>query len=84
MNRIEEIELISKLLNHPCGYDIDIQGMLWVRRYEHPMWAVEWEIDPGTNNSKIKVKEFNNTKDAATFFVNKRYELKLGLDNELV
>ncbi len=76
----KEIELVYNLLLHPCGYDIDIVGVLWVRQYEYPTWAVEWEIHYDTN--KVGVKEFDNALDAARFFVTKRHELGIGLDKE--
>lgn len=76
MNQQKEIELICQLLTHPAGYSIDNSGLICVRRYEHPMWAVEWENDYG----KLDVKEFDNPLDAATFFINKRHKMKLGLD----
>lgn len=72
----QEVELIHQLLLLPAGYDIDIEAALWVRRYEYPMWAVEWETD----TSKIEVKEFESALEAAKFFVSKRKELKLGLE----
>ena len=78
----DEIELVYDLLSHPAGFDIDIAGLLWVRQYEWPQWAVEWNTPADT--SKIEVQEFNNALDAATFFVAKRYELGYGLDFDLI
>jgi hypothetical protein len=87
MERELEVLLVKNLLDHPAAYDVDIEGTLWVRRYEYPMWAVEWEapIEPKQINeslvkTKTEVKEFNSTLEAAIFFVNKRHEMKLGLD----
>lgn len=84
MTREEEVNLINLLLQHPAGYDIDIQGTLWVRRYEYPVWAVEWEVQDGSPFINVEVKEFNSTLEAAKFFVDKRYEMKMGLDFEFV
>jgi len=79
----EEINLVYNLLVHPAGFDIDIAGLLWVRRYEYPQWAVEWENCSNDNfDKKISVKEFADAKDAAKFFVEKRRQLCLGLDFE--
>jgi hypothetical protein len=78
MNKEQEIDLIHKLLLHPAGYNIDIDGKLLVREYEWPQWAVEWDDD----DLNIHVAEFENALDAATFFVNKRHEMQLGLDFE--
>lgn len=80
MNRDQEIKLIYNLLRHPAGFDIDIAGLLWVRQYEWPQWAVEWEHP--SDNSKIELEEFNSALEAATFFVDKRHERELGLDFE--
>lgn len=86
MDRESEIDLVYKLLSHPAGYDIDIEGSLWVRRYEYPMWAVEWEvphekqINEVVTKTKVEVKEFENVLEAAIFFVDKRHDLKLGID----
>jgi|ERR1017187_5966435 hypothetical protein len=83
MSKQDEIDLIHKLLLHSAGYDIDIEGQLWVRRYEWPQWAVEWEVwlHDGTDVPyKIEVMEFDDPLLAAEFFVNKRYELHIGLD----
>jgi hypothetical protein len=82
MPKQDEIDLVHKLLLHPAGYDIDIEGQLWVRRYEHPRWAVEWDqMGLGCDAVKgIEVKEFDDPLLAAEFFVEKRYEMQLGLD----
>lgn len=75
MNVEEEVKLVCNLLCDPAGYDVDIAGMLCVRQYEYPIFAVEWEVPedlytPG--NKKIEVKEFDNPLDAAKFFVEKK------------
>jgi hypothetical protein len=79
MTREEEIQLVHNLLLHPAGFDIDIAGLLWVRQYEWPRWAVEWEVHGHTD---LHVEEFDSALDAATFFVNMRHERELGLDFE--
>ena len=79
MDQDTEIDVVHKLLLLPAGYDIDIEATLWVRRYEHPMWAVEWETE-GHTKSKVDVKEFDSPLEAAKFFVAKRHEMKLGLE----
>jgi hypothetical protein len=80
MTREEEIQLVHNLLLHPAGFDIDIAGLLWVRQYEWPRWAVEWEI---SGTTKVEVKEFDDALEAATYFVNRRHEMKLGLDYDI-
>lgn len=78
MTREEEVQLVHNLLEHPAGFDVDIAGILWVRRYEHPKWAVEWETSGKA--ADIHVEEFDTSLEAAVYFVNKRHEMKLGLD----
>jgi hypothetical protein len=76
----QEELLIYYVLSYPAGFDIDIAGLLWARRYEYPEWAVEWEEEDKHGNKNIKVKEFKYPASAAVFFVKKRHELELGLD----
>ena len=80
MTREEEIQLVYNLLIHPGGYTIDMDGSIWIRRYEIPRWAVEWDIYP--NDPCIEVQEFDDPMEAAKFFVNKRHENKSGLEYE--
>jgi len=54
----DEIDMVYNMLMLDAGYDIGIAGVLWVRRYEHPMWAVEWESDPSVSGSKIRSVSF--------------------------
>ena len=83
MPKQDEIDLVHKLLLHPSGYDIDNSGVIWVRRYEHPQWCVEWEIwdKDSSKHGNIEVMEFDDPLLAAEFFVNERYELQIGLDH---
>lgn len=76
----EEIEIVYQAITHPAGFDVDIAGVLLVRQYEHPQWAVEWENYDNSHNREISVKEFDDPKEAARFFVEKRHEMEIGLD----
>lgn len=78
----EEIQSVYRMLVHPAGFDVDIDGILWVRRYDDLIWAVEWEVwaNDGSKSERIEVREFDIALDAAVFFVQKRHEMKLGLD----
>lgn len=78
MNIEEEIDLVYRLITHPAGYGVDMHGSLWIRQYEYPEWAVEWEMP----DRKIEVREFVDPLEAAKFFVNKRHEFQAGLDYE--
>lgn len=76
---MDEEQLIYQLIIHPAGFDIDIAGALIIRRYEYPMWAVEWE-DYILDTKSVQVKEFTDPLEAVSFFCKKRLELQLGLD----
>lgn len=79
----EEIQIVYNAIIHPAGFDFDIAGQLCIRRYEYPVWAVEWESDFNSHTnpkSLIEVKEFDDAVQAAKFFVEKRHEMQIGLD----
>lgn len=67
----EEIQIVYRAINHPTGFDIDFADILIIRRYEHPVWAIEWE---GYNSSGtfVQVKEFTDPLEAASFFLSKK------------
>lgn len=77
----DEIQMVYKLITHPAGFDVGNSGILNIRRYEYPVWAVEWEIF--SSDRYTEVKEFEDPMEAATFFIHKRYEMYLGLDLEV-
>lgn len=81
-NKDDEIELICMVITHPAGFDLDIAGTLCIRRYEYPVWAVEEEVAFGGNVGKYNVKEFDEPRKAASYFVERRHALQLGLDFE--
>lgn len=81
MNKKQEIELVHDIITHPAGFDMGNSGILTIRQYECPIWAVEYET--GLYPNKIlDVREFSNPMVAAIFFVEKRHQLQLGLDFE--
>jgi len=84
MNKQKEIELISELIQHPAGFNIELAGVLTLRRYEHPIYVIEWEQDynPCEKENKWQCIEFNDPKKAAECFVELRYLTGLGLDIE--
>lgn len=79
----DEIALIIPVLNHPGGFDVDMGGVLCIRPiYEQSppeYWEVDWEQEDDGMICKYH-KTFDNVFDAATFFVEKRRYLCLGLD----
>lgn len=82
MNKNEEVEIIYMVITHPAGFDVDIAGTLVIRQYEYPVWAVEEEVEYGGNVGKFNIKEFEDAKKAAIYFVERRHALNLGLDFE--
>ncbi len=82
MNKEEEIELIKKVLSHPAGISLDIFGLISIRSHSdgyEVAWGKHYEMDTNTG----PYKDFIDLHEAVEFFVNKRYELELGLDIEL-
>ena len=78
----DEVELVFMAITHPAGFDFDIGGTLCIRRYEYPIWAVEEEVTFGGNVGKYNIKEFDDPRKAAEYFVERRHALQLGLDFE--
>ncbi len=86
MTREEEIALVVAVLEAPAGYDLDLfGGMLQIRSAGAPFGSeesieVEWE----ETEEKLIVRSFpkGEVLAAATFFVEKRHERRLGLDFE--
>lgn len=77
---IEEINLIHQMLLHPAGFEIGVSGILLVRKYEYPIWVVEYEDSPFVG--KMKCKEFDDPFEAAKCFCVMRFWFDLGLDYE--
>lgn len=84
MNKEDEIALVHLVITHPAGFDLDISGTLLIRRYEHPEWAVEEEVEYGGNVGKYKIKEFKDALEAAKYFVERRHAKECGLDFEKI
>lgn len=82
----EEVEHLVTFLSHPGGFDVDMAGQLCIRPiYETTShWEVDWETDEDDEFGKRVVlqfhKVFDSLQDAATFFVEKRHYMCLGLD----
>ncbi len=77
----DEIKLVYNVITHPAGFLLDLFGeSLYIRSTKHE-FEIGWEtvLDGQVCNSH---KLFWDALVAATFFVNKRYELKIGIDFE--
>jgi hypothetical protein len=77
----DEITLITTLLSHPAGFDIDLSGGLCIR----PVgcrFAVDWDVfcEEDIVGFISHEKVFNNLEEAARFFCEKRRAGKIGLD----
>lgn len=86
MNRDEEIELIKKVIGHPAGFNLGLFVALKIRSHSDG-YEVAWgkAADPKTledEYNKDYYRDFTNLQEAVEFFVDKRYELELGLDIE--
>lgn len=77
-NLEQEVEFVHQLLKHPAGYDVGCGGYLSIRRYEHPVWIIEF-YEEGADIPSF-TKEFDSPLEAAKIFVTMRHELELGLD----
>ena len=75
MSKDEEVDLIIRVICHPAGFDIGLFGGLISIRSHCDGYEVAW--DEGK-----EYKDFVTLQAAAEFFVDKRYELQLGLDIE--
>jgi len=86
----QETQKIVDCCSHPAGFDIGNGGMLCLRPTDEASppktWEVdwsEWEDDLSKLNQAFPwhhCKNFDNLKDAARFFVEKRRSMKLGCD----
>jgi len=82
MNKEQEIELIKSVIEHPAGFAINLFGGLIAIRPHSDGFEVSWMDDFGRVQDDGPYQNFDNAVEAATFFVNKRYELELGIDIE--
>lgn len=81
-----EVAAVEAIITHPAGYDLDLfGGMLVIRSTGGPMNDEEtFEVEWGLSETNVGCKSFprDAAHEAATFFVNKRRALRLGLDFE--
>ena len=80
----KEIKIVYNAITHPAGFDVGCSGVISIRQYESPIWAVEWEeyCNPYSVECKsiIEVLEFTNPMIAAECFVELRHKCNIGLD----
>lgn len=81
MNKEEEIDFIMKIIDHPAAFDIGLLGLLSIRSHCDG-YEVAWEEPYLITKTRSCHENFIDLREAATLFVNKRYEQELGLDIE--
>lgn len=79
----QEIEILHKVLILAPGYNIDLFGEMLYIRSHCDGYEVGWEaIEDGMQCNWHKEFAYDESMDAVIFFVEKRYELQLGIDFE--
>lgn len=82
MNKDEEVDFIMKIIDHPAGFNLVLFSSLIIHTHNDG-YEVAWE-EGGYNAINVppivKQKYFTSLREAAQFFVDKRYERELGLD----
>lgn len=81
MNKDEEVEFIMKIIDHPAAFDIGLLGVLSIRSHTDG-YEVAWEESYQLTQTISRHENFTVLREAAQFFVDKRYERELGLDIE--
>jgi hypothetical protein len=81
----EEVALVRAVIAHPAGFDLDFGGgLLFIRTTDQETIEVEWDVILGAKSHKdYKSFPVGQLDEAATFFVQKRHELQLGIDFEM-
>ncbi len=81
----EEVALVSAVIAHPAGFDLDFGGgLIFIRTTDQETIEVEWEAMVGAKVHKDhKSFPIEQRDEAASFFVQKRHELRLGIDFEV-
>lgn len=83
-NKEKEIILIHQVITHPAGYILNLFGnMLNIRSYSTEFgteWEIAWEEVLDGSVIVDSFKQFRDAMEAATFFVEKRFSMQLGID----
>lgn len=86
MNKEDEVDIIIRLLCLPGKYNIELNLSNLKIKYNSlsSRYEVEWsKVKPYHINNPVSYQIFTKIVDAVEFFVDKRYELKLGEDFEI-
>ena len=80
-----EVILVKAVIAHPAGFDLDFGGgLIFIRTTDQETIEVEWDtvVDAKVHkdHKSFSVEQLD---EAATFFVQKRHELRLGIDFEV-
>ena len=78
----EEINLLKQVLQHRAGFDVDLFGMLNIRTTEHGTVEVTEKRPLEENSVCCRSWAIDQLEDAVQYFVDRRMELKLGLEYE--
>ena len=81
--------MVRAIIANPAGFDLDFGGgLILIRTTDQLTIEVEWKnFGPFEGNMKeVEHKSFpvEKIEEAATFFVQKRHELRLGIDFETI
>jgi hypothetical protein len=79
----EEVEVLTKIMQHPAGFNVDLfGGLLTLRGLPGGVYAVS-ETKDAASPSYDEENTFLSAREAAEFFVKRRLELRLGVDFEM-
>jgi len=82
-NKENEIEIITKIITHPAGFNIGLFGDLLTIRSHCDGYEVAWiDYADGTEIKSHKNFSPDCIKEAVKFFVEKRHKYQLGIDFE--
>ncbi len=79
-----EVAIVKQVIAHPAGFDLDFAGgLIFIRSTDQETYEVEWNVTlNGKGEHDHKSFEVEQLHEAAVFFVQKRHELRLGIDFE--
>lgn len=79
-----EVALVEQLITHPAGFGLDYGGgLLVIHLSDEEGFEVEWDAMKDSKPlNGFKGFKAERSHEAATFFVKKRHELRLGVDFE--
>jgi hypothetical protein len=77
-----EVFLVKQVIAHPAGFDLDFGGgLIFIRTSDQETYEIEWNVTlTGKGECQYKSFTVEQIDAAARFFVEKRHELRLGID----